>query len=304
MVTPEKGKRMGGIVVGSEGSEVSGYAVQWAAREAELRKESLRIVHVLQSWLLDAPPEGPAGQVGQWAREDAGNLLTEAVAQANQAAPAAEVSADLVAGDARPALIDAAEGASMLVVGGRGEGGFAGLLLGSVAYGVVGRTRCPVVVVQRPLGEPAGEVVVGVDASPGSAAALEFAFSEAAIRQATLRAVYTMAPLDRGGAIYGVRLDDDEPSARRELSAAVAPVAERHPTVKVVEAVTEGHPVGSLVNASTGSDLLVVGQRGRGGFARLLLGSVSRGVLHHATCPVTVVPAETTADGVQTPSPS
>lgn len=280
---------MSGIVVGSDGSDVSRYAVEWAAREAELRGEPLRIVHAVQAWLLGSATEGPSSEVGKWAREDAGNLLDEAAAQARQAAPGAEVSTDLVAGDARPALIEAAEGASMLVVGGRGEGGFAGLLLGSVAYGVVGHTRCPAVVVQNKPGSPVGQIVVGVDASPSSAAAVELAFSEAAARNASLRAVYATPARDSGAAMYGQRLDEDE--ARRQLSDAVASVAESHPAVKVVEEVAEGHPVGVLVRASAEADLLVVGQRGRGGFARLLLGSVSRGVLHHATCPVMVVPA-------------
>jgi nucleotide-binding universal stress UspA family protein len=288
MDTSEKGETMSGIVAGSDGSEASRYAVEWAAHEAELRGEPLRIVHVVQSWLLDAATEGPTAEVGRWARKDAANLLDGAAAQARQAAPAAEVSTDLVSGDARSALIEAAEGASMLVVGGRGEGGFAGLLLGSVAYGVVGYTRCPAVVVQNAPGEPIGQIVAGVDASPSSVTALELAFNEAAARQATLRAVYTRPPRDSGAAIYGMRLDEDE--AHKQLSDSVASVAERFPTVKVVEELAEGHPVGVLVRASADADLLVVGQRGRGGFTRLLLGSVSRGVLHHATCPVMVVP--------------
>ena len=279
---------MGGIVVGSDGSDVSRYAVEWAAREAELRGEPLRIVHAVQRWLLDAPTEGPASEVGKWAREDAGNLLDEAATQAKQAAPAAEVSTELLSGDARPALIEAADDASMLVVGGRGEGGFAGLLLGSVAHGVLGHTRCPAVVVQNPPGEPAGQIVAGVDGSQASMAALELAFSEAVNRQATLRAVYIRPPRDSGAAIYGIRPDEDE--ARKQLSDVVAQVAERHPSVDVLEDVAEGHPVGVLVRASADADLLIVGQRGRGGFARLRLGSVSHGVLQHARCPVMVVP--------------
>ncbi len=279
---------MSGIVVGSDGSDVSRHAVEWAAREAEMRGDPLRIVHALQGWLFGSAGDKPAAEVGRQAREDAKNLLSEAADQARQAAPEAEVTTEIVSGDARPALIEAAEGAVMLVVGGRGEGGFTGLLLGSVAHGVVGHTRCAAVVVQGAPGAPVGQIVAGVDASPSSAAALEFAFSEAANRQATLRAIYARPARDSGATIHGTRLDEDE--GRKQLSDTIAPVAERFSAVKVVEELAEGHPVGVLARASAEADLLVVGQRGRGGFTRLVLGSVSRGVLHHAACPVMVVP--------------
>lgn len=288
MDTSEKGEAMSGIVVGSDGSEASRYAVEWAAREAMLRGEPLRIVHVLQRWLYEMPDTGVNTQVGRWAREDARTLLDEAAQHARRVAPGAEVSTATVPGDPRPGLIEAAENASMLVVGGRGEGGFAGLLLGSVAYGVVGRTTCPVVVVQDTPIERTGQIAVGIDCSASSITALEHAFSEAAVHHSTVHAIYAWPPISSAEGIYGMRLDEGE--ASRQLSDTVAPVAERYPTVKVVEEVAEGHPVGVLVRASADADLLVVGQRGRGGFASLLLGSVSRGVLHHAKCPVMVVP--------------
>lgn len=280
---------MSGIVVGSDGSEASRYAVEWAAREAELLGEPLRVVHVLQRWLFEMPDSGPHTEVGRWAREDARTVVEEAAQHAREVVSDADVSAEVVPGDPRPGLIDAAEDATMLVVGGRGEGGFAGLLLGSVAHGVVGRADCPVVVVQGAPSERTGQIAVGIDNSTPSAVALERAFAEAAARNCTVRAIYAWPRGTSAEGIYGLRLDESE--ARKQLSDTVAPVAERYQTVKVVEEVAEGHPVGVLVGASAGADLLVVGRRGRGGFASLLLGSVSRGVLHHAHCPVMVVPA-------------
>ncbi|HEX6231839.1 MAG TPA: universal stress protein [Jiangellaceae bacterium] len=280
---------MSGIVVGTDGSDAGRYAVEWAAREAMLLGEPLRIVHVLQRWLYEMPDAGPHTEVGRWAREDAANLLSEAAGQAQQVAPDADVSTETVPGDPRPGLIEASKEATMLVVGGRGEGGFAGLLLGSVAYGVVGRTTCPVVVVQATPVERTGQIVVGIDTSPASAAALERAFAEAVAHRSSVRAIYAWPPVSSAEGIYGMRLDADE--ARKQLADTVAPVADRYPAVKVTEEVSEGHPVGVLVRASGNADLLVVGRRGRGGFASMLLGSVSRGVLHHAKCPVMVVPA-------------
>ena len=279
---------MSGIVVGSDGSEASRHAVEWAAREAQLLGEPLRVVHVLQRWLFEMPDSGPHTEVGRWAREDARTVVEEAAQHAREVVPDADVSAAVVPGDPRPGLIEAAKHATMLVVGGRGEGGFAGLLLGSVAHGVVGRADCPVVVVQGAPSEQTGQIAVGVDNSAPSVVALERAFAEAAARNATLRAIYAWPRGTSAEGIYGLRLDESE--ARKQLSDTVGPVAERHQTVKVVEEVAEGHPVGVLVGASAGADLLVVGRRGRGGFASLLLGSVSRGVLHHTHCPVMVVP--------------
>ena len=138
---------MSGIVVGSDGSEASRYAVQWAAREAGLLGEPLRVVHVLQRWLFEMPDSGPHTEVGRWARDDARAVVEEAAQHAREAVPDADVSADVVPGDPRPGLIDAAKDATMLVVGGRGEGGFAGLLLGSVSRGVLHHAHCPVMVV-------------------------------------------------------------------------------------------------------------------------------------------------------------
>lgn len=280
---------MSGIVVGSDGSEASRYAVEWAAREAELLGEPLRVVHVLQRWLFEMPDSGPHTEVGRWAREDARTLVEGAAQHAREVAPGADVSAEVVPGDPRPALVEATKNVTMLVVGGRGEGGFAGLLLGSVAHGVVGRADCAVVVVQGAPPEKTGQIAVGVDNSEPSVVALERAFTEAAARNSTVRAIYAWPRGTSAEGIYGLRLDESE--ARKQLGDTVAPVAERYQTVKVVEEVAEGHPVGVLVGASADADLLVVGRRGRGGFASLLLGSVSRGVLHHAHCPVMVVPA-------------
>lgn len=287
---------MSEIVVGIDGSEVGMLALRWAAAEAALRKQPLRVVHALQRWLYDMPEDAAHAEVGRWAREDAARMLDEAAAVARQVAPQVKVSTELLPGDPRPALLDAAAEDALLVVGGRGEGGFTGLLLGSVAHGVSSRTTGPVVVVQHPVPDPEGEIVVGVDGSAATGPALEAAFDEAALRGVPLRAVYawrqlgwaTRRTLLHAGAATGVHVDED--AARRTLTSALSDAAARHPEVEVVQELDRGHPTEVLVRASSKAALLVVGRRGAGGFPALRIGSVSRGVLHHAVSPVMIVP--------------
>ncbi|MFW6204074.1 MAG: universal stress protein [Actinomycetota bacterium] len=287
---------MSEIVVGVDGSEVGMLALRWAAEEAALRRQPLKIVHALQRWLYDMPEDAAHAEVGRWAREDANRMLDEAAGVAREVGPRVKVTTELLAGDARPMLLDAAGEDAVLVVGGRGEGGFTGLLLGSVAYGVSSRTRGPVVVVQHPVPSPEGEVVVGVDGSAETGPALEAAFAEAEMRGVPLRTVYAWRQLGwaarhalpHAGAATDVHADEGE--ARRTLAAAVSGAAARYPGVRVVEELDLGHPTEALVRASSAAALLVVGRRGAGGFPTLRIGSVSRGVLHHAVCPVMIVP--------------
>lgn len=291
---------MSEIVVGTDGSEVGTHAVAWAAAEASLHERTLRIVHAVERWVYEMPDDAPFAHVGRWTRESASELLDEAARRATEASPSVNLTTEVVPGDARTVLLDQADQASMLVVGGRGEGGFAGLLLGSVAHSVTGRAECPVAVIQAPPPDESREVVVGVDDSPGSRAALELAYAEAAARRVPLRAVYVWRRLT--GVIAGdlaigypapVAYDvhHDDQAARETLAAATAEWSGRYPEVKVTEQVEQGHPVEVLVQTSANADVLFLGRRGRGGFPGLRLGSVSRGVLHYARCPVVFVPA-------------
>lgn len=290
---------MNEIVVGTDGSELSLHAVGWAAREAVRHDQALRIVHALQPWLYETPPDSPHAPAGQLARKGASGLLADAAAHAHQEATTVQVSTELLAGDARSALLDRARKASMLIIGGRGVGGFAGLILGSVAHAVASTAECPVVVVRGPVMNGARDVVVGVDDSPRSYPALEIAFAEAAVRRSTVRAVHAWrrpiwAP-HRPPAPPSARLGGpptSEDAARQLLTAAVAGWIARYPEVDVVEHLDEGHPADVLVRASADADLVVVGRRGAGGFPGLRLGSTSRGLLHHALCPVMLVPGQ------------
>jgi nucleotide-binding universal stress UspA family protein len=169
----------------------------------------------------------------------------------------------------------------------------------SIAVPVMAHAPCPVVVVPGPehVGEKPGHLVVGVDGSAPSAAALNFAFEEAALRGAALRALYVWQPGLRG------TFDDHatQQECRRLLSETVAGRDAAYPQVELHHELVGGHPVKVLTQASAHALALLVGTRGHGGFAGMLLGSVSQGVLRHARCPVIAVPQALAPPGQQRP---
>jgi nucleotide-binding universal stress UspA family protein len=198
---------------------------------------------------------------------------------------AGEVRPLLLTGSAASVLCQVSGSADMVVLGSRGRGGLAGLLLGSVSSQVAAHARGPVVVVRgnwRPVpGYVPRPVVVGADGSHASQAALAFAFAEAALRDVPLLAVCALAdtPSLLGG---GRRLEADFEQALVKCEA-------DHPEVVVRRQVVQGAPRTALLEAASAAQLLVVGARGRGGLRGMMLGSVSLAVLHHAPCPVAVI---------------
>ncbi|MFF4777213.1 universal stress protein [Microtetraspora fusca] len=278
------------IIVGVDGSAAGLEAAAWAAREAALRGAPLRVVHAMPKWASEMPPHGPYTDVARWMREGADSVVAEALDRIGEQEGDVAVESALLPGDARTALIKAAKEAELLVVGNHGLGGFRGLLLGSVALGVAGRAPSPVVVVRTLPAEGRRRIVVGVDGSPSNADAVEFAFAEAALQDVELHAVHAWRGLVAGGGFEAAASAQEEDGLRAMLSEALAGPARRHPEVKVTEHVVNGHPVEVLKEASTGAGLLVVGSRGRGDLAGLVLGSVSNALLQHADCPVAVTP--------------
>ncbi|MEO3808177.1 universal stress protein [Sphaerisporangium sp. B11E5] len=266
------------ILAGVDGSDAGLAAARWAGRAAVARETPLRLVHAMPAWACDAEDTGPYAGVARWMRAGAHSVLNQAVAAVQEVAPCADVSSGWVPGDPRDALIAAAAGAELLVVGNHGVGGFRGLLLGSVALGVAGRAPCPVVLVRTSAAPPRPEIVLGVDGGDTCAAAVEFAFAEAQRNGAALTVVH--ATVTEAG--------PDRPP--RTATRVVAESRVRHPEVKVAEQDIAGHPVDVLLDASEGAEALVIGSRGRGGVTGLVLGSVSHALIHHATCTIVVVP--------------
>ncbi|WP_440107777.1 universal stress protein [Streptosporangium sp. H16] len=280
------------IVVGVDGSQAALAAVGWAAREAAARGGALSIVHAMPAWPLEVSEEDRYAEVGRWMREGATSMLDAALERARQEDPRVAAQPRLLGGDPRAILIETAADAELLVVGNHGLGGFAGMLLGSVALGVAGRATCPVAVVRDSAAQPAEEVVVGVDGSAAGANALGFAFAEASLRGAGLRAVHAWSRPIAGGGPFALQAAEETAEVERRLLAeALAGWSERYPDVKVTEQLEHGHPAHVLAEASAHAGLLVVGSRGRGDLTGLLLGSVSHSLLHHAACPLVVTPA-------------
>lgn len=284
------------VVVGIDGSPAALAAVEIAAAEAALRRRPLRIVHAFV-WptISTAYPPAALGTSLPVFRDRAEVFVADAVQLAEKVAPEVAVTGEVQDGPAVPVLLDESRRAHLVVLGDRGLGGFAGLILGSVAVQMATHGRCPVLVV-RGERRSGGPVVVGVDGSRTSARAFAFAVEEAALRGTDVLAVHTwQMPAVAGPAevmplVYDVALVEDE--ERRVLGEAVAGVAERYPDVVVRQEVVRGAAGRALVERSRGAQLVVVGDRGHGGFIGLLLGSVSQHLIHHAGCPVAVVRGE------------
>jgi nucleotide-binding universal stress UspA family protein len=281
------------VVVGVDGSESALRAVRWAAAEAARRGVPLRIVTAF-AW-IEGHPVGEIG-LGRSYRDimldESRRFLTEAAAVAERAVGGLDVEQQLIVGFPTPVLTAESRLARLVVIGDRGLGGVSGLLLGSVATALAAHADAPVVVVRgdEQVPDPRAPIVVGVDGSPVSEAALAFAYEAADALGAPLTAVHTwrdaavdltVAPLLDWDAI--------EADERVVLAERLAGWSEKHPDVPVQRLVPRDRPARALVELSRRAQLVVVGSRGRGGFAGMLLGSVSNAVLHRAHCPVAVV---------------
>jgi nucleotide-binding universal stress UspA family protein len=280
----------GHVVVGADGSPPALAAVRWAADDAVRRDRRLRIVHVTEPWVFDQPFTTPPG-FQESLSEHSRAVLAEATRTAHERVPGLQVETAALTGNVRKELLKEARDAEELVVGTRGLGGFMGLVLGSISMGVAGHADCPVVVATHTEETVHGEIAVGHDGSPESEAALEYAFEEANLRGARLRAVYAwqltaFLPLF---ASYTPDLERVYDMGKRAAQEQLLPWRDKYPQVDVYDSVVRAHPVEALSEASSKADLLVVGSRGRSGLGSAMLGSVSHGVLHHAYSPVAVV---------------
>lgn len=271
----------GGIVLGYDGSPGSETALRWAAREARARGTELRMCLAFAPEGLDLLIEP---SVYGLAQKKGKEILAEGVRHAEAMLGPGRTRSVLVSGSAAPMLCEFSRTVGMVVVGSRGRGELAGLLLGSVSRRVAGYAQGPVVVVRgewQRANDGARPVAVGVDGSPGAQAALAFAFEEAALHRVPLLAVCALAdaPASLGAAH---RMEED-------FAHLMETQEKEHPEVPVLREVPNGSPRSALLAAADGAQLLVVGSRGLAGLAGMRLGSVAEAVLHHAPCPVAVV---------------
>ena len=289
------------IVVGVDGSEGSKVALAWALEQASLSGRA-RVV-ALKAWQPVVPASSP-----WWAEYDipydlhdgTRAMLEAIVAEVRGNRVDVEIEECVVRGSPVDALMDAARTADVLVVGSRGFGGFKGLLLGSVGHQLVTHASCPTIVVPLPGSrEGSGEhdprqIVVGVDGSRNSVAALEWAGWWAKERDARVCAIYAWRspPLVVPPAHIGVGWPSDSKpyaDAKHELESFVA-ATDLPDGVSVETRAPEGDPARVLLEEAARAGLVVVGARGRGGFLGLLLGSVATAVVHHCPCPVAIIP--------------
>ncbi|MEV4860225.1 universal stress protein [Streptomyces ossamyceticus] len=287
------------VVVGADGSASSLAAVEVAAREARSRGAGLRVVHAFVWPAMHVPlGSSPLGPPEGGLQNMVDRLVAEAVERARAVAPDVEVGHVVVTGEPLTVLEAQSRAAELVVIGSRGMGGFVGLLVGSTAVRLAAHGRCPVLVVrEQPHAD--GPIVLGVDGSVAGQKAVDFAFAEAALRNAPLVALHTWttwnapmpAPQDPS-APYANPPEALAEEEEQQLAEALAGRQERYPGVVVEHRVVHGGTREALIEASRSAQLLVVGARGRGGFAGLLLGSVSQALLHHAQCPVAVVRGE------------
>jgi nucleotide-binding universal stress UspA family protein len=271
----------GAVVVGVDGSDRSVRAVDWAAVEAERRGAPLHLVFAYEFPALTEGYEPISAE--EMLRP--GNQMVEGQAdRVRESRPGLTVSGQAALGRPSVVLVEASRRASVVVVGARGRGRFTGAMLGSVSQKVAAHAHGPVIVVRQQVEDLSGPVVVGADPEDPPRETLTFAFEEARRRGCgvTVVAVNRQLPfrVEYGEAAvqaFNRYVEDSE----RRLHEVVDGIAAEH-GVPFELRISSAHPVDAIVEAAGTDSLVVVGSRGHGGLASVLLGSVSRGVLHRA----------------------
>lgn len=287
-----------GIVVAVDGSPASMAAVEWAARDAELRNVPLKVVHVVAPLVTTEGWSEAAGDYARHQQDQASQIIEHAhkvAAEASSSDRAAQVSTEIINAPVVPTLVELSKRADMVVVGCRGQGAVARALMGSVSSGVAHHAHCPVAVVhdEVPLTERTqAPVVVGVDGSPLSELATKIAFDETSRRGVELVALHAWSDMGPTGfprvnwaPIEWRNIKDQEEAL---LAQRLAGWQEQYPDVTVRRVVVCDQPAPRLLEQADNAQLVVVGSHGRGGFPGMLLGSVSSAVANAAQIPVII----------------
>ena len=295
------------VIVGVDGSEESLLAAEWAALEAQRRGTSLRIVSApLPSPRVHAYRASPA-EVASALRAVSERALDAAMLRSEAVAPGLPVEACLLSGP--PALAMAGSGwdASLLVVGARGAGGFAAMVLGSVSRYTAMHAPCPVVVVRQATMAVHREIAVGIRDPQEASEVLAFAFDEAAMRGADLIVVHAWSGFPgklrltaEGGGTELRPANSEQVTAETErgLADALKEWQDKYPGVRVRHDVIHGHPARVLASYSARADLVVIGRHdgaGGAGGTGSGIGTIQHAVLDHARGPVAVVPSSAAA---------
>ena len=282
------------VVAATDGSEASLRAVEWAAREAVLRGAPLRIVSATAE-----PPRMTGGHdvsgydtVGDVLDEHRNHALAAGAERAAKTAPGLLIDADQLTGAPAEAVTDSGSGALMLVVGSRGGGEFAAMVLGSVSRYAATHASCPVVVVREAAQAAHRQVGIGIGDVKTSAAALDFAFEEAALRQASLIAVHAwhmpQRDISRAGDEFTAPGEHSvEEQVTAKLEELLSDWRDKYPDVSVSHDVVHGHAGRALAGLSARTDLVVLGRRAEHHGPA----SVTHAVLSHAHGSIATVPS-------------
>jgi nucleotide-binding universal stress UspA family protein len=280
------------VVVGVDGSEQGDRALRYAVAEARRRDCGIVLVHAVHETapmaaMLPLYSVEAFAEVGRRLVDDAASLVRELDS-------GVEVTTSVKGGSRVGVIVDAAEHASVVVLGHRSRSLPGRVLTHSTTTGVAARSHCPVVSV--PDGYVAGEakdrIVVGIDQSEASHDALDVAFGEARRRKATLVALHAWRlPTAYDDIDYSrVAVDEWMDSAAEEMDKTLAPFREVYPDVEVEVDLRHEYAGQALLGATEDADLIVVGRRGHGAPLGIYLGSLARTLIREATCPVEVTP--------------
>jgi nucleotide-binding universal stress UspA family protein len=287
----------GRIVVGLDGSQHSGNALEWAVARARLEGEQLELVNAYSPTpALDVYGYHAftASQPMDWFTEFSEQVLEAAAARVRELAP--DLTCTLTSKMGHPAqmLAEASDGAAAVVVGRRGLGSAASALLGSVSNRLAIEARCPLIVVGADKLPSTGPIVVGIDASEFGTNALRYAIAEADVRETSVRAVAAYDVLHPAlGAdpelVARMRADVEAEAAETITRALDEAQGTTSAAVNVEHVAVEGSAAEAILSHADDAQLIVVGTHGKGLVRRVLLGSVSRQVLNDADRPVAVV---------------
>lgn len=280
-----------GILVAVDGSPESDAAVTWAARESALRHTPVTLLHVIAPIIVTWPIATAELEIAEWQNDNSRHVLEHAQKTFHAAAGESDippVRTESLPSPVIPTLFDVSKDAMMIVVGNRGTGGHRHLPIGSVSAGLLHHAHCPVVVVRADVADSTAPVLVGIDGSPASEAATRLAFEEASLRGVDLVAMHAWSDT----AVFpAVEMDWHlyKEQAHETLGERLAGWQETYPDVHVQRRLPCDRPAHWLVAESHNAQLVIVGNRGRGGFAGMLLGSVSSTVAQLSDVPVIVV---------------
>lgn len=282
------------VLVGVDGSPASNCAVDWAAREAAMRNVRLTIVHAVSPIGITLPHGAIPPSFSQWQVERAQTIVEDAAEIARQASPASrpiQIDSAVLFAPAVSTLVDMSKSAQLVVVGSRGRGRLVPALLGSISSNLIRHAHCPVAVIHDEdsmMPQPdRAPVLVGIDGSPTSELATAIAFDEASRRGVELVALHVSSDIEVND-FPAIDWPAMKPQAEKILAERLAGWQECYPDVTVHREVECDHPTYHLIKRSESAQLVVLGSHGRGGFAGMLVGSVSNAVAHASRMPVII----------------